>query len=73
MEMIELEFIENRNGATLAEFRGNPPLKNETIVLGPPSYDGPEEAFVVLDVRKYYYESKGDRFEIASITVVRCE
>ena len=73
--MIELEFIDNVSGATLAEFRGNVPSEGDTIVFGHPTYDeGEEVAYVVLgSPRRYYYEVKGDRFEIASITVVRSE
>ena len=72
--MTELEFIENRNNTTIEEFRGSVPAVGETIVFGPPTYeDEGEEAYIVLSVRRYYYAVKGERHEIASVTVVRCE
>ena len=72
--MIDLEFIDSISGATIDEFRGTCPRKGDEIVFGGPNYDeGTERSYVVLNIRRYCYGAKNDRYEFVQVLVARCE
>lgn len=77
--MTELEFINNVTGQTIAEFEGSTPNQGDTIVLSSPYYEDEDHdrarelSYTVLNVRRYYYENKRERYEFAQVTVARCE